>query len=80
MAIYGREDRGRETEEQRRLSQEQEILLLYNLCMDPSLSPFFHPTGVVIVGASSDPTKLGHSIARNMFQCGYPGGLHFVNP
>jgi len=47
---------------------------------DPSLSPFFHPTGVVIVGASSDPAKLGHSIARNMLQSGYPGALHFVNP
>lgn len=54
--------------------------MLYNLRMDPSLSPFFHPTGVVIVGASSDPAKLGHSIARNMLQSGYPGLIAFVNP
>lgn len=56
------------------------MLLLYNLCMDPSLSPFFHPKGVVIVGASSDPAKLGYAIARNMLQSGYKGVTAFVNP
>jgi acyl-CoA synthetase (NDP forming) len=53
---------------------------LYNLCMDPSLSPFFQPRGIVIVGASSDPAKLGYSIARNMHLSGYPGAVHYVNP
>ena len=52
---------------------------LYNLLMEPSLSPFFNPQGVVIVGASTDPAKLGHSIARNMLRSGYPGSIHFVN-
>ena len=47
--------------------------------MEPSISPFFNPRGVVIVGASTDPAKLGHSIARNMLHSGYPGALHFVN-
>jgi acetyl coenzyme A synthetase (ADP forming)-like protein len=54
--------------------------MLYNLPMDLSLSPFFHPKGVVIVGASADPAKLGYSIARNMLSSGYAGALHFVNP
>ncbi len=47
--------------------------------MDSSISPFFDPKGVVLVGASADPAKLGYSIARNMLGSGYPGALHFVN-
>jgi acetate---CoA ligase (ADP-forming) len=47
--------------------------------MEPSLSPFFNPKGVVIVGASADPTKLGWAVARNMRRSGYPGAIHYVN-
>jgi len=47
--------------------------------MDPSLFPFFNPKGVVIVGASTDPTKLGHTIASNMLRSGYMGVIAFVN-
>jgi acetyl coenzyme A synthetase (ADP forming)-like protein len=53
--------------------------LLYNLLMDPSLLPFFKPSGVVIVGASADTDKLGWFTARNMVRSGYPGAIHFVN-
>lgn len=48
--------------------------------MDVSLSPFFNPQGVVVVGASADPAKLGHAVARNLVRSGYPGAIHFVNP
>ncbi len=47
--------------------------------MDSSISPFFAPRGVVVVGASADPAKLGWFIARNLTRSGYPGGIHFVN-
>src|SRR5690606_28605273 len=47
---------------------------------DPSLAPFFTPTGVVVVGASQDPNKLGFGLARNLLQSGYRGAVHFVNP
>ena len=47
--------------------------------MEPSIFPFFNPKGVVIVGASADPAKLGWSIARNMLRSGYAGSIHFVN-
>ena len=53
--------------------------LLYNLLMDPSLLPFFKPSGVVIVGASTDTDKLGWFTARNMVRSGYLGAIHFVN-
>ncbi len=48
--------------------------------MNPSLTPFFHPKGVVIAGASSQPEKLGYAVARNLVQSGYRGAIHFVNP
>ncbi len=46
---------------------------------DPLL-PFFSPKGVVIIGVSRDPTKLGYALARNLVQSGYQGAIHFVNP
>jgi acetyltransferase len=41
---------------------------------------FFSPKGVVIVGASSNPSKLGYGVARNLIVSGYKGDIHFVNP
>ncbi len=48
--------------------------------MKHSLQPFFHPRGVVVVGVSHDPTKLGYGVARNLVDSGYTGAIHFVNP
>jgi acetyl coenzyme A synthetase (ADP forming)-like protein len=48
--------------------------------MDAFLLPFFAPQGIVVVGASADPAKLGYAIARNLVRGGYPGAIHFVNP
>jgi acetyltransferase len=48
--------------------------------MPSSLSPFFSPRGVALIGASSDPTKLGYGLARNLVQSNYQGVVHFVNP
>ncbi len=48
--------------------------------MDTSLDPFLSPRGVVVVGVSTDPTKLGYSLARNLVQSGFQGAVHFVNP
>lgn len=47
---------------------------------DPTLSPFLRPTGVVVVGVSRHPAKLGYGIAQNLVQGGYTGAIHFVNP
>jgi acetyltransferase len=47
--------------------------------MDNSLLPFFKPQGVVIVGASTSPEKLGYGVARNLVQGGYAGAIHFVS-
>lgn len=47
---------------------------------DPTLIPFFDPSGVVVVGASREPTKLGYGLARNLIQGNYAGAVHLVNP
>ncbi len=44
-----------------------------------SLIPFFDPKGVVVIGASQDPTKLGYLLATNLHRSGYKGAIHFVN-
>ncbi len=53
--------------------------LWLNLHMDSSLSPFLSPRGVVVVGASTSPEKLGHGVARNLVASGYGGAIHFVS-
>lgn len=40
----------------------------------------FSPRGVVVVGASTRPGKLGYAVAKNMIESGYSGKLHLVNP
>jgi acetyl coenzyme A synthetase (ADP forming)-like protein len=45
-----------------------------------SIDPFFSPHGIAVVGASTDPNKLGYGLARNLVQCNYQGVIHFVNP
>jgi acetyl coenzyme A synthetase (ADP forming)-like protein len=48
--------------------------------MPSSLTPFFSPRGVAVIGASQDPVKLGYGLARNLVQSNYQGVVHFVNP
>jgi len=45
-----------------------------------SLTPFFEPKSVAIVGASAAPGKAGHELVRNIQANGFPGRLHPVNP
>ena len=46
--------------------------------MDTGLTAFFNPNGVVVVGASTSPEKLGYGVARNLVASGYPGAIHLV--
>jgi acetyltransferase len=45
-----------------------------------SLKSLFSPDGIVLIGASQDPSKLGYVLARNLIYSGFPGKVHFVNP
>jgi acetyltransferase len=45
-----------------------------------TLSAFFSPKGIALIGATNDPVKLGYGLARNLVQSNYQGVVHFVNP
>ena len=48
--------------------------------MSDPLYTFFHPRGVAVIGASSNPTKLSHGVMRNLLTHGYRGPVYPVNP
>jgi acetyltransferase len=47
--------------------------------MDSSITPFFQPKGIAVVGASISPEKLGYGVARSLLQSGYMGAVHLVS-
>jgi len=44
------------------------------------LDMFFSPESVAVVGASRDPTKLGHGVLHNIVRYGYKGAVYPINP
>jgi acetyltransferase len=44
------------------------------------LSPLFRPSRIAVVGASSNPEKMGFQIFRNIREAGYAGEIVPVNP
>ncbi|MBK9712174.1 MAG: acetate--CoA ligase family protein [Kouleothrix sp.] len=46
----------------------------------PKLEPFFAPRGVAVVGASTDPHKLGYGVVRNLIEHGCRGAVYPINP
>jgi acetyl coenzyme A synthetase (ADP forming)-like protein len=44
------------------------------------LDMFFKPKAVAVIGASRDPTKLGHGVLSNILKYGYPGQVYPINP
>lgn len=47
--------------------------------MTNDLTPFFSPSGVAIIGASTNPHKLSHGLVKNMTLYGYQGEIYPVN-
>ncbi|HID34239.1 MAG TPA: CoA-binding protein, partial [Anaerolineae bacterium] len=45
-----------------------------------SLTPFFNPNGVAVIGASATPGKLGHGVIANLIRSGYQGPIYPINP
>jgi acetate---CoA ligase (ADP-forming) len=48
--------------------------------MKDKLTYFFRPSGVAIIGASSNPAKLSYGVVKNLKEHGYRGGIYPVNP
>lgn len=44
------------------------------------IATLLNPSGVAVIGASLDPSKIGHKIVRNILTVGYPGTVIPVNP
>lgn len=45
-----------------------------------SLSTFFNPRSVAVVGVSADESKLGAVVFKNLIEAGFTGNLYGVNP
>ena len=45
-----------------------------------NLDHFFDPCAVAVVGASADPTKLGHAVLYNVLEHGFTGDVYPINP
>jgi acetyl coenzyme A synthetase (ADP forming)-like protein len=44
------------------------------------LDAFFSPRGIAVVGASTDPHKLGYGVVRNLVEYHYRGPIYPINP
>jgi len=45
-----------------------------------SISSFFNPKSIAVVGVSSNPKKVGYLVAKNLLDQGYHKNLYFLNP
>lgn len=45
-----------------------------------SMDRLFRPRGVAVVGASTNPAKIGYRVVENMVKSGYAGGIYPINP
>ena len=48
--------------------------------MDEVLTGLLRPKSVAIVGASTTPGKIGHTVVKNLIESGYKGGIYPINP
>ena len=46
----------------------------------PPIKFLFEPRGVAVIGASSNPGKIGHTLVRNILNSGYKGRVYPINP
>jgi acetyl coenzyme A synthetase (ADP forming)-like protein len=48
--------------------------------VDPILTGLLKPKSIAVVGASSTPGKIGHTVVKNLLESGYEGGVYPINP
>ncbi|MCS7120619.1 MAG: acetate--CoA ligase family protein [Nitrososphaerota archaeon] len=44
------------------------------------LEAFFKPRSIAVIGASREPTKVGHKVFKNLLDSGFPGDVFPINP
>ncbi|MCF7548090.1 bifunctional GNAT family N-acetyltransferase/acetate--CoA ligase family protein [Pseudonocardia sp. WMMC193] len=45
-----------------------------------SVTNVLHPTSVAVIGASTDPSKVGHAVLANLLRANFSGPVYPVNP
>ncbi len=50
------------------------------MSLERNLESLVSPTTVAVIGASRDPSKVGHAIFKNILSGGFQGAVHPVNP
>ena len=48
--------------------------------MDPILTGLLKPKSIAIIGASTNPNKIGYKVVLNLLESQYKGGIYPVNP
>lgn len=48
--------------------------------MDEVITGLLRPKGIAIIGASTTPGKIGHTVVKNLIESGYKEGIYPVNP
>jgi acetyl coenzyme A synthetase (ADP forming)-like protein len=50
--------------------------------MNDKLQAFFQPTSIAVIGASTNPAKLGYAVVKNLVECGFTskGAVYPINP
>ena len=48
--------------------------------MDPIINAVLKPKSVAIIGASTNPDKIGYKVVENLKNCGYQGAVYPINP
>ena len=48
-------------------------------CETPDMHRFFNPENIAVIGASSDPDKLGYKTFKNLVDGGFRGGMYPIN-
>ena len=46
----------------------------------PDIRYLFEPRGVAVIGASSNPAKIGHQLVNNIVYSGFQGAIYPINP
>ena len=51
-----------------------------NWCVLMTVRHIFEPKNIALIGASTDPIKLGNVILKNIIDAGYKGKIYPINP
>jgi acetyltransferase len=48
--------------------------------VDDVLTGLLRPKNIAVIGASTTPGKIGHTVVKNLVESGYEGGIYPINP